>query len=299
MGSSRRHRRRSPLRSYALVALGLVGLVGGVAAIVIGVNSVFQSMVPTEPLDITTPSVTNTPDTDSVTTFQPDVDGLVLEPVDDVEQEKPVIVLDPGHGGTDGGTVGIIIEKEMTTAVTQKLYDLLMDDGRFTVIVTRSLVNDVTYVPLKDRVEIAVEAEADLFFSIHGNAFDGEMVRGTECFPIPPGYDYHEESIAFAKLIVAGLEEEGAKLRGETGVRYAYFDDNNTLYYGEESSTEKITDPTYYVLQRVEYPAVLIEQCYISSEEDMALFGGEEGYAMSAQVYYESICTYFYPDEVS
>ncbi len=282
--TNRRHRRRrSFLERYGLLALILIAILGIVAAIVMGVTALLQS-----PSSGEMPDVVGT-QPDSVTTFNEE--SLVVVPEE--EDDRPVVVIDPGHGGTDGGTEGLILEKEMTTAVAGYLYDLLEEDGRFQVVLTRSLVDD-EYTFLSQRVKIATAASADLFLSIHGNAFDGESVRGTECFPIPPGRDYHEESLAFAQLIAAGLGAEGATLRGENGVRYAYYDDNEALYYEEESSAVLVDDATYFVLQDVTYPAVLVEQCYISSTADMEIFGGEDGYAMAAQVYYQAICDYFF-----
>ncbi len=284
--TNRSHRRRRGfLERYGLILLILIAIVGIVSTIVMGVTALLQS-----PDSGEMPNVVGT-QPDTVTVFNEE--SLVVVPEE--EDDRPVVVIDPGHGGTDSGTEGIIQEKEMTTAVASYLYDLLEADGRFQVVLTRALV-DEDYTLLSQRVKIATAAGADLFLSIHGNAFDGESVRGTECFPIPPGRDYHEESLVFAQLIAAGLEAEGAVLRGENGVRYAYFDDNEALYYAEESSTALVEDATYFVLQDVSYPAVLVEQCYISSAADMAIFGGEDGYAMAAQVYYQAICDYFFPE---
>lgn len=222
--------------------------------------------------------------------------------LDDLESDNQddenayVIVVDPGHGGIDTGTAGIINEVEMTHAVSDLLYQYLVSDSRFTPVLTHPLdMGEDDFFGQYERVAVAEQADADLFLSIHGNSYPDESIQGTECFAIPPGREYHEESVAFAQLVVAGFAAEGSVLRGDTGVRYGYFD-GTELYYAEEWDTSYNDDYTYAVIQDVSYPAVLVEQCYVSSYADMEIFGGEAGYEMAAQVYYQAICDYFYPE---
>jgi len=81
---------------------------------------------------------------------------------------KYVVVIDPGHGGKDGGaTYYGVKEKEINLAIAKKLYALLKRDGRFEVYMTRY---DDRFVSLTDRQLIAAKVGADLFLSIHSNA---------------------------------------------------------------------------------------------------------------------------------
>ncbi|MBI3113516.1 MAG: N-acetylmuramoyl-L-alanine amidase, partial [Rhodospirillales bacterium] len=79
---------------------------------------------------------------------------------------KHVIVIDPGHGGVDPGTIGIsgIYEKHVTLAMARELKKRLEETGRFKVVLTRD--RDI-FIRLRDRVQIARDAKAELFISIH------------------------------------------------------------------------------------------------------------------------------------
>jgi N-acetylmuramoyl-L-alanine amidase/putative methionine-R-sulfoxide reductase with GAF domain len=94
---------------------------------------------------------------------------------------KMRIVVDAGHGGWDLGTVGRkgLLEKDLVLDIAQRLGDLL--EGRLgsEIIYTRGFD---TYVPLEKRAEIANEAQADLFVSVHANYSDYPSARGVETY---------------------------------------------------------------------------------------------------------------------
>ena len=91
--------------------------------------------------------------------------------------DKPLIVVDPGHGGIDSGAHGGggVLEKNVTLAFGKTLAQLLEATGRYRVMLTR---NDDSYISLGERVAIARRNNADLFVSIHANSFPGGSVRG-------------------------------------------------------------------------------------------------------------------------
>lgn len=91
------------------------------------------------------------------------------------------IVIDPGHGGHDSGTVGAggIMEKDVVLDVALRLGKLLHDHLGAEIIYTRS---DDTFIPLETRTAIANKAEADLFLSIHANSSHDETTRGIETY---------------------------------------------------------------------------------------------------------------------
>lgn len=87
------------------------------------------------------------------------------------------ICIDPGHGGRDSGAVAEgIKEKDINLAIAQKLLLLLYNKGH-DIIMTRS--NDIA-VSLYERANKANNFNADIFISIHNNAFNNEMPQGTE-----------------------------------------------------------------------------------------------------------------------
>lgn len=83
--------------------------------------------------------------------------------------DRPVIVLDPGHGGVDPGAVarGGVLEKDIVLAVAARLRDRLEEGGGYRVVMTRD--SDI-FVALGERVRIAQQVQADLFVSIHADS---------------------------------------------------------------------------------------------------------------------------------
>ena len=93
---------------------------------------------------------------------------------------KIVIVVDPGHGGIDGGTdAGVRTEKENNLVIAKALKTILENDGRFTVILTRDTDVYLTYL---ERSLIAKENNADLFFSLHCNSSPESYPNGNMAY---------------------------------------------------------------------------------------------------------------------
>jgi N-acetylmuramoyl-L-alanine amidase len=84
--------------------------------------------------------------------------------------KRPVIVIDPGHGGVDNGTQaggGDIMEKNLVLGFGLALRDKIEKSGKYRVVMTRT---DDTFIPLNERVKIARNESASLFVSIHADA---------------------------------------------------------------------------------------------------------------------------------
>jgi N-acetylmuramoyl-L-alanine amidase len=94
---------------------------------------------------------------------------------------RPLVVIDPGHGGFDGGaeTPGGIQEKEITLAVALQLRDRLVGSGKFDVALTR---DDDTYLTLNQRVDLARQNKADLFISLHADTFQEATIHGASVY---------------------------------------------------------------------------------------------------------------------
>jgi len=113
------------------------------------------------------------------------------------------IVLDPGHGGHDTGTVGPegLREKDLVLDVAKRLGALIEERLGSDVIYTRT---DDSFVPLERRTEIANEAKADLFLSIHANSSTLHSVAGVETY-------YLNFTTSKAALEVAARENAGSQ----------------------------------------------------------------------------------------
>ncbi len=182
-----------------------------------------------------------------------------------------VICLDPGHGGSDTGALGPMgtQEKYNTLAISLLLKDMLESNGA-TVIMTRDADRDASYAEsssseeLGARVDIANDSMADIFVSIHNDAFSNSSASGTTAF-----HYGDSESIKLATSIQSSLVTElGTKNRG---VRFASF----------------------YVIRYTNMPAVLVETAFISNPEEELLLNSENGRSKIAEGIFEGIVKYF------
>lgn len=134
------------------------------------------------------------------------------KPANKAGQGVCIIVIDPGHGGTDGGTVGASgrYEKDFTLSLSKKVYDILKDEDKIEVHMTRYDDSTLSTVD-RARPRLANDLGADLYISIHGNYFDEADVSGTET------YYYDKESKSFAEIIhkhvinATGFKDRGVK----------------------------------------------------------------------------------------
>lgn len=203
--------------------------------------------------------------------------------------QRYIVAVDSGHGGADTGAHGLVNETEVALATTQALLDLLEADPAYRPL----RVHDPAEKPtLRQRVQTAHEAGAQLFLSLHANKDSHASSYGFECFAVPPGHDWHEESLQLARLIAEKMAAAGARVRGEDGVRYAYYHGGAKMMK-ESADTTLYSYPTFGVLQNAACPAVLVEQCFITNADDLAAWGDADGCAAAAYCYYQAICAYF------
>jgi len=135
-----------------------------------------------------------------------------------------VVVIDPGHGGNDPGAVGKISkEKDINLKVALKLGSLIRNNCKdVKVIYTR---NKDVFVNLNRRAEIANNAKADLFISIHTNALaNNKTIKGASTWTL--GLAKSE-----ANLSVAKRENSVILYEDDYKTRYAGFDPNSSESY--------------------------------------------------------------------
>jgi N-acetylmuramoyl-L-alanine amidase len=187
-----------------------------------------------------------------------------------------VIVLDPGHGGSDCGAVGPgrTQEKNVTLAISQEVKKLLEKSGT-TVLMTRTGDNDV-YGPeataaqeLQARADVGNTAAADLFVSIHINAFNQANVNGTSTYYYP-------------------------KTTGD--VRLASFLQDGMV--GQMNLLDRGKIPArFYVLKHTDMPAALVEVAFISNPNEEKLLNNPKFLKKVAQGIYDGLARYFTPGE--
>ena len=182
-----------------------------------------------------------------------------------------VICLDPGHGGSDPVAVGPTgtVEKDNTLAIALLLRDRLEKNGA-TVIMTREADTDVkspdasSQEELGARVDIANDHGADIFISIHNDAFTNSQAAGSTTF-----HYGSREGIRLASAIQRHLVDGlGTKDRG---ARYASF----------------------YVIRYTDMPAALVEAAFISNPEEEVLLASVDGRCTIAECIFHGIMKYF------
>ena len=202
------------------------------------------------------------------------------------------VAVDAGHGGSDPGARGVVEEKQVTAATAAALLQWLEEDSNYIPLQTRESF-DATATPAQ-RAAAASAQSPQLLLSIHGNsAANGSMASGFECYPAVPGRTWHQESFYFARLLAGGMQSIGARLRGRGGVRYIYYLENDQKQLVENTYTQVRPERSFTLLEDVDCPAVLAEQCFVTNAEDVEHFGSEQGCKAVARIYYEAICTYF------
>ena len=215
------------------------------------------------------------------------------EPFRPVVGDPPYrVCIDAGHGGSDPGARGVVEEKEMTAQTSEALLALLEADPNYIPLRSRESY-DVTAKP-SERAGAINAQSPQLLLSIHGNsAPEGSAAAGFECYPSVPGRTWHQESFYFARLLAGGMQSIGARLRGRGGVRYIYYLENDQKQLVENTYTQVRPERSFTLLEDVDCPAVLAEQCFVTNAEDVERFGSEESCKTVARIYYEAICAYF------
>lgn len=213
--------------------------------------------------EATTPSVSLSSDKKTITItfkqlstyFKPMADG------------KLVVMLDPGHGASTGGKRspdGSLLEYEFNRAVANKVKALLEAQG-VEVLMTVTTDEDTS---LEDRCKIANASDADIFVSIHANAYG----NGSE-WTSPTGWEiYYYATSALGKQLAesihdATIPDSGMKDRG-------------------------VKTANFYVIKNTSMPAVLIEHGFYTNEEEVELLKSDEWRSKIAQCDAEGIMNF-------
>ncbi|EJF87888.1 hypothetical protein ME1_00852 [Bartonella vinsonii subsp. arupensis OK-94-513] len=201
------------------------------------------------------------------------------------------VILDPGHGGIDGGARGVtgILEKDVTLAFARVLRDELKKDSHITVALTRD--SDV-FLRLSERVKKAQEFGADLFISIHADTISAHSLRGATVYTIS---DKASDAIAKSLAenenkvdLLDGLPADESHevtdilidlTRRETHAFSVNFA-NSVVSSLSKNNIHLINNPHRYadfqVLRASDIPSVLIEIGYLSNKEDEKLLNNPQ-----------------------
>jgi N-acetylmuramoyl-L-alanine amidase len=226
----------------------------------------------------------------------------------------PVIVIDPGHGGADGGASGArgIMEKTIVYDYALELKTKLEASRKFKVVMTRG---GDAFVSLGDRVRIAREAGAALFISIHADALSeaDDSVAGTTVYTCSDRAS-DAEAARIAERENAADKAGGAEPKPETaGVADILFDlkRRETRAYAHLFSRDLVAQwqgagrlnhnpersAGFVVLKAPDFPSVLVELGYLSNPRDVANLTSADWRAKTATAMTNAISRFFAPDK--
>ena len=199
---------------------------------------------------------------------------------------RPIVVLDPGHGGIDNGAVARSgeLEKDIVLQLAMQLRDELERSGKYRVVMTRT---DDTFIPLVDRVRMARIRQAALFVSIHADAIkkgEGEAQGATVYTLSETASDAEAGRLAESENradVIAGIDmshEPGDVAdilidlaQRETKAFSLHF--AKTLVADMKKVARMHKNPMksagFKVLKAPDVPAALIELGYVSSKDDL------------------------------
>jgi N-acetylmuramoyl-L-alanine amidase len=197
---------------------------------------------------------------------------------------KLVIAIDPGHGGKDPGAVGQdgTREKDITLAIGKKLEALIQSERGFKSVLTRH--NDI-FIPLRERTNIARRNKADMFISLHADAFTDPDARGASVFCL----SLHGASSEAARWMAD--KENAADLVGgvslnerpdslasvlldlsQTASMQAGMDAGQRILteLGEIGAVHKrsVQQAGFMVLKSPDIPSMLVESAFLSNPEE-------------------------------
>ncbi|HVP59769.1 MAG TPA: N-acetylmuramoyl-L-alanine amidase [Myxococcaceae bacterium] len=197
------------------------------------------------------------------------------------------VVIDPGHGGHDTGTIGAdgTREKDVALAIAKKLRTVLTEQG-LEVVLTRETDH---FVRLEERARLANVARGDLFISVHCNSLPQRQIRGIETYTLNLASDRYairlaarenatsEKGMSDLQFLLADLAtrantEESARLATQV---------QSGLVSTLRSKDRRIRDlgtkeALFYVLLGTKMPAILVETGFLSNSDEEKRLGSPD-----------------------
>jgi N-acetylmuramoyl-L-alanine amidase len=214
------------------------------------------------------------------------------------------IVIDPGHGGHDTGTIGPngLLEKDLVLDVSKRLGKLLEARLGAEVVFTR---RDDTFIPLETRTSIANQEQADLFVSVHANSSRDPDARGVETYYLnftssPEALEVAARENAASDKPIHELQDLVKKIALKEKIeesREFAADVQQSLHSGLSAKTAGIRDrgvkkAPFVVLIGANMPSILAEISFISNPGDEKRLKGPEYRQRIAESLYRGISRY-------
>jgi N-acetylmuramoyl-L-alanine amidase len=215
------------------------------------------------------------------------------------------IVIDPGHGGHDTGTIGPtgLMEKDLCLDVAVRLGKIIQQRlPGAEVVYTRS---DDTFIPLEERTRIANESKADLFISIHANSSHDHAARGIETYYLnlkgsPDAMEVAARENATAQESIHDLEDIVKKIARSEKIdesREFAADIQESLARRIQKLNKTVKDrgvrkAPFVVLVGADMPSILTEISFLSNPADERLLKNPEHRQRVAEGLYQGMANY-------
>ncbi|CAG9426429.1 N-acetylmuramoyl-L-alanine amidase AmiC [Providencia alcalifaciens] len=223
--------------------------------------------------------------------------------------DRPIVIMiDPGHGGEDPGAIGKYKtrEKDVVLQIARRLKTLIDKDPKMRAYMTR---NEDVFIPLKVRVAKARKMQADLFVSIHADAFTNRSANGSSVFALST-----KGATSNTARYLAQTQNEADLIGGVSKSGDVYLDHtmldlvqtatiNDSLKFGDEVlkrmgrvnrlHKNKVDQAGFAVLKAPEIPSILVETAFISNLDEERKLKTAKFQQQMAESIFEGIKAYF------
>ncbi|MEB2282828.1 N-acetylmuramoyl-L-alanine amidase [Lysinibacillus xylanilyticus] len=177
-----------------------------------------------------------------------------------------IIIIDPGHGGSDPGTsYGSITEKDITLKVGTLVKGKLEAAGA-KVLMPRT---GDTFLPPQKHIDFAHANYGEIFVSIHVNSADSTKAKGTETYYAKTPGDMYQEDIELATFV------------------------NNQIVKNVNMENRKVRQKNYIVVANTNIPSILVELGFLTNSEDRAKLTDDKYLELFAESIYKGILEYY------
>ena len=226
--------------------------------------------------------------------------------IEDVKEKwrLDTVILDPGHGGKDGGAMSRYgtKEKDIVLDITKRIGRLLETNTNIKVHYTRE--EDV-FIPLKDRTKFANDNNGKIFLSIHANAHNNRTIHGFETYLLSPGKSEDAVALAARENAVIQFEEKNDNYNNLSGEGLIMATMAQSMFMKESedlasiiqmemgkrltSKNRGVKQAGFYVLIGASMPCVLIEVGFLSNSKEEKSLKKATHRQRIAQSIYEAI----------
>jgi N-acetylmuramoyl-L-alanine amidase len=234
--------------------------------------------------------------------------AAAAESANEAAGTRPLVVIDPGHGGIDNGATAPngVREKDIVLAFALALQDVLIASGKFDVALTRE---DDTFLRLEERVALARQNKADLFLSLHADSFQQQEIRGASVYTRDErATDVLDKVLADGENktdIIAGfavpetqpvvvdilLDLMRRQMRVQSYIAAKAI--TNELAPSVSLRRFPVRQADFFVLQAPDVPSILVELGFLSNASDIANLQQSDWRDRAVEALARGIASYF------